>query len=422
MLWKHVFLIGLLSLTVSLVHAQDNATACVPAAGDVLHIGAVFPSQTVLMASAITPYQGVVAMVDAVNACGGIAGHPLELVSVPANNRDSAREAVAKLSGDVPLIIGSGLPAVSEVLLDASHDGKFVYWEVTEPLDKPHQWSFSPLPNNAQLGSQSANFIQSRVSTLLADKPLRLAIIYQKRPAAQQIVDALASDLPTVPVLTYAYDNVLYDGESVAQQIREKKINALVVVGFDHDTDNFWLSMRQTDANVLAYIQVSAEPDRSNWCEHVGNTDGLITVSRTGAVNPAYRQQHIGALYDQYLTAYKEKSAAVPDESADLAASGTYLLLHDILPLAADDFTVANLQRTLTTLQLSTGHGLMGEGFAVDGKSLLNGAGIAIFQQRQDNQFCSLAPSDIATCSSDLQPFPTWRERVSQPQFASCID
>ncbi|MEP6984836.1 MAG: hypothetical protein ABI970_04520, partial [Chloroflexota bacterium] len=211
-------------------------------------------------------------------------------------------------------------------------------------------------------------------------------------------------------------------GESVAQQIREKKVNVLVVVGFDRDTDNFWLSMRQTDANVLAYIQVSAEPDRSNGCEHVGNTDGLITVSRTGAVNPAYRQQHIGALYDQYLVAYKKQAAAVPDESADLAASGTYLLLHDILPLAADDFTVANLQRTLTTLQLSTGHGLMGEGFAVDGKSLLNGAGIAIFQQRQDNQFCSLAPSDIATCSSDLQPFPTWRERVSQPQFASCID
>ncbi len=260
------------------------------------------------------------------------------------------------------------------------------------------------------------------MSTLLADKPLRLAIIHEKRPTARLIVDALADTLTTAPVLTYAYDNVLSESYAIARQIREKKVNAVVIVAFDRDTDQFWLSMRQADANVMAYIQVSGEPDRHNLCDRIGNTDGLITVSRTGAVNLAYRQQQMGALYDQYMTAYKDQSATSPDDSADLAASGTYLLLHDILPSAADDFTVSNLQHQITALQLSTGHGLMGEGFLLDNTSILNGAAVAIFQQRQDNQLCSLSPSDIATCSIGLQPFPTWRERVSQPQFASCID
>src|SRR5689334_13862169 len=114
---KRLILLMLFYLTASLVHAQDNAGACVTASGEPLRIGAVFPSQTVLMASAVTPYEGVVAMVNAVNACGGVDGHPVELVSQSANNRDSSRAAVAKLSGDVPIIIGSGSPAVSETLL-----------------------------------------------------------------------------------------------------------------------------------------------------------------------------------------------------------------------------------------------------------------------------------------------------------------
>ena len=93
MIRKRLFLFALFCLTVSFAHAQDNPTACVPAAGGPLRIGAVFPAQTVLTASAMTPYRGVVAMVAAVNACGGVGGRPVELVNVSANNRDSARAA-----------------------------------------------------------------------------------------------------------------------------------------------------------------------------------------------------------------------------------------------------------------------------------------------------------------------------------------
>ncbi|HEX2622979.1 MAG TPA: ABC transporter substrate-binding protein [Phototrophicaceae bacterium] len=421
MLRKRLFLMLLFCLTVSFVRAQDNA-ACVVASGEPLRIGAVFPAQTLLSASAVTPYRGVVAMVAAVNACGGVAGHPVELVNVSANNRDSARAAVAKLSGDVPLIIGSGSPAVSEVLLEESQGGSFVYWEVSEPLDSPHQSAFSPLPTNSQLGSQTADFIQTQISTLLGDKqPLRLAIIHEKRPAAVQIADALSSTLTTPAVLTYAYDNVLSDSYKVAKEIREKKVNAVVVVAFNRDSDQFWLSMRQADANVIAYIQVG-EPDRRNSCERIGNSDSLITVSRTGVVNNTYREQQIGSVYDQYTSIYMKQFALLPDVVADLSASNTYLLLHDILPETVDDFTVSNVQQKIQAAKRPVGSGLMGEGFTIEGTSAVNQAAVAIIQQRQDNRLCSLFPSDIATCSAGLQPFPTWRERVSQPQFASCVD
>ena len=361
-------------------------------------------------------------MVAAVNACGGVGGRPVELVNVSANNRDSARAAVAKFSGDVPVVIGSGSPAVSEVLMDESRGGAFVYWEVSEPLDSPHQWSFSPLPTHRQLGSQTADFIRTQVSALLGEKqPLRLAIIHEKRPAAQQIVDELSSSLSVPPVLTYAYGNVLSDSYTVAKQIREKKVNAVVVVAFNRDSDQVWLNMRQADANVMAYIQVG-EPDRRNSCERIGNSDSLITISRTGAVSDAYREQHIGLVYDQYTAIYMKQFALLPDATADLSASNTYLLLHDILPGAVNDFSVSNVQQKILASQITVGSGLMGEGFTVDAAAFINQAAVAIVQQRQDNRLCSLVPSEIATCNAGLQPFPTWRERVSQSQFASCVD
>ncbi len=407
---------------ISFAYAQDNAASCVPASGEPLKIGAVFPAQSVLSASSVTPYRGVVAMVVAINACGGVGGHPVELVNVSANNRDSARAAVAKLSGEVPLIIGSGSPAVSEVLLDESRNGAFVYWEVSEAPDSPHQWSFSSLPTNSQLGSQTADFIQSHVSTLLGEKqPLRLAIIHEKRPAAQQTADALSSSLSTPPVLIYAYDNELSDSYNVAKQIREKKVNAVVVIAFNRDSDRFWLNMRQADANVMAYIQVG-ESDRCNSCQRIGNSDGLIIVSRTGAVSDIYREQQIGSLYDQYKAIYMKQFALLPDVTADLSASNTYLLLHNILPETVNDFTVSNVQQKIQAAQVAAGSGLMGEGFTIDSTALINQSAVAIIQQRQGQQLCLLFPSEIATCTAELLPFPTWRERVSQPQYASCVD
>jgi ABC-type branched-subunit amino acid transport system substrate-binding protein len=418
---KCALLLLLFCLTVSFASAQD-AAECTPASGDPLRIGTVFSSAALLSSSAVQPYQGVITMVDALNACGGVGGHPVELVNIPANNRDTAREAVSKLKGDVPLIIGSGSPAVSEVLLEESRQGDFIYWEVSESLDAPHQWSFSSLPTDSQLGSQTADFIQSSVTSLLDKTPLRLAIVHEKRPAAQAVVDALIVSLSTPPTLIYAYDNVLTDGYAVAKQMREKKVNVMVIVAFDRDSDQMWLSMRQADANVLAYIQVGSEPTRRNACNRIGNSDHLVTITRTGAVSDAYRQQYIGAVDEHYTAAYMKQFALLPDAAADLSASSVYLLLHDLLPQTANDFTVSNIQRILQSAQLPTSSGIMGEGFQLDNTSFINQSAVAIVQQRQDNRFCSLFPSEIATCSADLQPFPTWRERVSLPEFASCVD
>jgi len=64
--------------------------------------------------------------------------------------------------------------------------------------------------------------------------------------------------------------------------------------------------------------------------------------------------------------------------------------------------------------------GFMGEGLFIPLDIGANGYAVAVAQQRQDNQFCTISPSSIATCSQPLQSLPTWRERVTQAKYAAC--
>jgi ABC-type branched-subunit amino acid transport system substrate-binding protein len=114
--------------------AQDDASACNPADGTPVRIGAIFAQDDLFGVAAGNPYRGVQAIVAAVNACGGVNGQPVELVYIAANNREQAQEAVAQLPDDISLVIGSGSLAVSEVLSNAASEQSFIYWEVTESL------------------------------------------------------------------------------------------------------------------------------------------------------------------------------------------------------------------------------------------------------------------------------------------------
>src|SRR5688500_16812640 len=106
------------------VHAHRD---CMPSSGTPLRLGAVFPPDTLFDTSTGDAYRGVEAMVAAWNQCGG--GRPVELVYIPAADREEALQAVEQLRGEVPLIIGSGSSAVSDILIESSTNGDFILWE-----------------------------------------------------------------------------------------------------------------------------------------------------------------------------------------------------------------------------------------------------------------------------------------------------
>lgn len=416
-----VMLIGLLSF--SFVYAQDN-TACTPADGAPIRIGAVFPQGTLLTVRQGEPYQGAQAMLDAINACGGINGHPVEWIYIPADDREEAEAAARVLIADedVPLIVGSGSVAVSERLEEIANAEAVVFWEVTEALPGHGGWAFTPRPDNRRLGGVAAAFAANILKQTLGLDELRVALVYEDRPRGRQIAAGIRAALPQPVSMEQKYSNDLWDTYGLAVQMRESRINVVMLVAFNNDADRLWSALRQADANIAAWIHVGAEGYRDNLCQRYGNTDGIISVSPTGPVSEAYREAVIGEIYRLYRRNYMRANSTIPTPRADLSASGVYLLLAHLFPEVRGDYSAENIRQAIIETDIGTNLGLMGEGLSIDPQTGINQYSSAIIQQRQDGRFCSNFPPDIATCAVPVVTFPTWRERAIKEESEVCSD
>jgi ABC-type branched-subunit amino acid transport system substrate-binding protein len=397
-----------LTLCAALVFQQLDAqedTACTPAAGDPIQIGAVFPIGDLFSIDAGEPLRGVLAMVSAVNACGG--GRPIELTHIAADNRDEALNALASL--DFPLIIGGGSEAVSEALTEASTSGDFVYWEVSESLDTSvSEWAFSPRPTRAQLGSAAVAFVTTQIPELIAGQPPRIAFIYEER--AREIANGVLDAIQ--PQIVRSYSNIFQNPYRLAVQIREQKIDVVMIATFEGDANYFWRALREADANIAAWVQIGGQ------LEDTCDSYAAISVDATGEVARAYRQSIGDEVYQQYLASYQRLFNEMPGERADLAASGFYLIAQHIL--SSREATPESIRSAILTSDLPVFTGFVGEGLKLDAETRLNTAASTIIQQRQGEGFCTIAPDALATCANPLQSFPTWRERAVAESKGRC--
>ncbi len=389
--------------------AQSDAdqSECIPAEGEPIRIGAVFPRLELFSTEGPQPLKGVEDMVQAINECGG--GRPVELVYAPANNRDQALEAVEMLRGDVALVIGSGSGAVSQILTEASADGSFVYWEVTEPLDSSSDWAFSPRADSRQLGASAAQFALEQIPDLIDGREPRIALLYEDRASliAEGVTDVLQ------PHITRRYSNHFQDSYALAVDIRDEQIDVVIVATFEQDAQYFWHQLRRADANIAAWIQVGSQLD--DRCDSFA----AISIGAAGDVDPAYRVQAGGAVYERYRELSAGLFGAV-SHRADLAASGLHMLLTYVL--AADDApsTSEEMRDALLASEVPLYSGLMGEGLLLQDGESTNAAASVIVQQRQWDGFCTLEPGTLATCTSGLQSFPTWRSRAVAASQGIC--
>ncbi|MDL1884211.1 amino acid ABC transporter substrate-binding protein [Anaerolineae bacterium CFX8] len=396
--------------------AQDSPAECSPAADSPLRIGAVFPPESLFSVEAADPYRGAAAMIETLNACGGVNGRPVELVYRAAANHNQALAAVEALRDDVPLVIGSGSPVISDVLLEASRDGAFVYWEVTEPLDTPHEYAFSLRPSSAAFGRLAADFVNDFAAGLPEGEQLRAAVIYENRPRASAAAGELIVSLNADPLFTRRYNNTLTGTYDLAVQMRERGINTVILVGFEDDADGLWYDMREADANLRAWIHVGGEAYRRNTCDRLGNTDSLIAISAAGPASETYRYGALGVLYEQYLQVYRQRFEREPGERANQGASGVYLLLRYAAPVV--DFSADGFRAAILAAAAPAPAGLMGEEVLFAAGA--NTEAAVIVTQRQNGRFCTIYPAALATCSDSLLPFPTWRERALIEERTTC--
>lgn len=407
------------------VQSEDTPVDCIPAQGEPIQIGGVLPTGTIFSSKLGEPLNGVTMMIEAFNACGGVNGRPITWRHIAAVNRTEAQAAIETLIAEqISIVIGSGTPAVGEVLTEIAEREQIVFWEVSEgllPTQQSAAWTFSPRPTHRQIGSRAAEYIQTDLSADLNLEEIQLALIYEERIPAQEIAGGLRTTLNTTPVIDLRYSNVLQDTRTLGAQIRDRDANVLVSTSFNEDADTLWYNMREADANVAAWIHIGNEGYREGMCSRIGNSEGFISIGAGGPVSEDFRSAMDTAIYRQYLHQHQLAFDRAPVEREQLSASGMYTLLRDVLP-NVDDYNSAKAIRTTILETKDTHVGLMGYGFAVTSEPAVNASASIIVQQRQDGVLCSTWPSAIVTCNTPVQPFPTWRQRVLASEREGCYE
>jgi hypothetical protein len=382
----------------------NTSEACIPATGEPITLGAIFPQGSLFSARSGESFQGVEAIRTAVNQCGGVNGVPIEWAYEPAADRASAEAAAQKLVGQgVPLIVGSGLSVVSSAASRIAQDAGVVYWEVSESPSAWGDWIFSVVADFQQLGTAAGSFAQINFT-----EP-RVALIYEKRD--ERIAVGVREGLAQPPVIEHAYSGEICCGDAyaLAVRMREARINVVILSVFDQDGERLWYALREADANIAAWIHVGSEGYRRDICESA-NSEGFISINPAGPVSASYRLEQIGKIDRLYRAAYRSAYGSAPSATADLSASGIYLLLKYVLPNITGKINAESIREAARALDLRDPVGLMGEGIIFDAFGA-NQSPAVIARQQQGRAFCSVWPESIATCS-ELLPFPTWRERA----------
>lgn len=401
--FMHNRLLSILLLFIAFLPMRVLAQGCIPADGDPIRIGAIFPTASLLTARSSEGYQGAEAMRRTVNECGGVNGRPVEWELAPAQDRYDSPEAVQSLvDTGIPLIVGSGSTAVSEGARDAAEAAGVVYWEVTEPVESPGEWTFSPRPNGYQMGQQAAQFIEAQYPDA------RVALVYDDIPFALTIASGVRDTLNDAPAIDEEFD--VYNTYELASRMRDDGFTVLILITFDADGYWLWYSAREADANLDAWLHIGSEGYWQNLCARVYNIEGFMSLTPYAQASEDYREEVIGEIDSLYRDVYEQEFDADPSLEANLSASGVYLLLRYVLPSVEGEFTAENIRTAIAALNIHESIGLVGEGLAFDGG--LNTASIAPVRQQQNSRFCSIHPSAIATCVSGIEEFPTWRERA----------
>ena len=402
--------------------AQDE-TECTPATGEPLRIGAVFSGGGMLMLQNAEPLQGAEAMTAAMNACGGVNGRPVELVTRTVETYNAAVIASQELIEEegVPLIIGSGVLTVQEGIREVAEELGVPYWEVSEPLDGEAQWAFSPRPGAEQLGTGAALYINTELMPALALETPRIAVLYGSSPRGRAMADAVRRELTIAPEIYTEIDEDRYWQGTMADHLRDNDIDILVIVALDGTVDDLWYAMKREAADVEAFIHVGSEGFRWNLCDRLGLNEGIISVTAGGGINRTYLDETVDPYHHLYRREYTRLFSTEPSIRAELSAGGVYWLLRYVLP-EVDTFTPEGIRDAIYSVQVSAPAGFTGDGLAFSPGSTVNAASSPVIQQRQEGAFCSLWPSDAASCASEVQPFPTWEDLRNDLLYPVCID
>jgi len=416
-----------------------------------IRIGAVFPTDSTAAALAGPELEGVRIAARLVNADGGVAGRPIELVERNLPSRDAAPGVMADLARQgVRVVVGAYSSDLSIAASAAASDAGLLYWEAGAVADRVTGRGlplvFRVGTSGSTLGANSASFAANDLAPRLGRTAatLRVAIVEAQDEYAHSVADAAARTAATEGldvVASVSYNLAVPNWSQVMRQLAAAKPDTIILASHIPDGIAFRQAMLASGLKVGALIgSTMAECDPDFAGDLGADAIGIFASDRpTAGFRPEALDGPARVAYDRFaaawataapayaggassapgasaapeasdeeypLTGPAESATAEQTEEALAGFSAGWALFHDVLSSAApasgglDPQAVAAAARAIDLPQgaLPNGAGLR---FSTDQATLGQNerAAAVIWQWQAVRQYAFVWPASYATGS-----------------------
>src|SRR3954468_2627390 len=280
-----------------------------------IRIGAVFPIESNAAALVGPELAGVRIAADLVNADGGIAGRPVELVVRNLAARDDAPSVMRELKDQgIGLVIGAYSSDLSIAAWAAADGAGLVYWESGAVADRltgrglPRVFRVGT--SGSTLGTNSATFAATELAARLGKEPsdLRVAIAVADDEYARSVADAAEATARAAGLVVAAretYNLTLPQWPTVMADLAAARPDVIILASHIPDGIAFRQAMLAAGLRVGALIgSTMAECDPDFAGDLGADAVGIFASDRpTAGFRPDALGHDARIAYDRFATA-----------------------------------------------------------------------------------------------------------------------
>ena len=300
-----------------------------------IRIGAVFPISGNAASLAGPELTGVQIAADLINADGGIAGRPIELVVHDLRSRDEADGVMADLAGQgIEIVIGAYSSDLSIAASEAADRAELLYWEAGAVADRLTgrglQMVFRVGTTGGTLGANSSLFAARELAGRLGKdaSELRVALAVADDEYARTVADAAEStavDLGMPVVTRTSYNLYLPDWPAVMADLRAAQPDVIILVSHIPDGIAFRQAMLDADLRVGALIgSTMAECDPDFAGELGEDAIGIFASDRpTAGFQPSALGAEAAATYARFEGKWRDAAKGGAGDGTGGSGDGT---------------------------------------------------------------------------------------------------
>lgn len=320
------------------------------ASSEPIKVGTLFPRSGNIAMLGEQAWRGADIARQIVNEAGGVNGRPIEFVDADAPTSQAAATEAERLISQqgVKVIIGSLTSGNALAASAVTERNGVVLWETSgisdEITKKGYQYLFRTCDRGSDRGRAGMRVIADAVAAQLniPASQLKIALVNEDSSYGEaQVAGAKeeAAKLGLNIVAQEAYSSSATDLSALVLRLKNVAPDVIFAVGYINDATLFWNQAHQYGLSVKALVGGGAGYTDPQFAVVEGkNADGVLAIDMPTGIDSSKLSPENKELADKFRSMYLEQYGGdkVP-LSAEVVFTGTYTLLHDVLPAAGSD-------------------------------------------------------------------------------------